>query len=74
MVMGDDSYLKGRGFKSRCHILDGDLDIFSQYFVVKIVLFVWKDRKETKKRPGLAHLKKEKVTNRVGPFKKRISN
>ena len=44
MVMGDDSYLKGRGFKSRCHILDGDLDIFSQYFVVKIVLFVCLER------------------------------
>ena len=44
MVMGDDSYLKGRGFKSRCHILDGDLDIFSQYFAVKIVLFVCLER------------------------------
>ena len=28
---------------------------FSHWFVVKIVLFGWKDRKQTKKRPGLAH-------------------
>ena len=33
-------------------------DIFSHWFVVKIVLFVWKDEKFTKKWPGLAHLKK----------------
>ena len=28
MVMGDFSCLKGRGFKSWRHILDGHLDIF----------------------------------------------
>ena len=55
MVMGDDSCSKGLGFESQCHILDGHLDIFSHWFVVKFVLFVWKDRKLTKKRPGLAN-------------------
>ena len=44
VVMGDDSCLRGRGFKSWHHILDV-LDIFSLWFVVKIVLFVWKDQK-----------------------------
>ena len=34
------------------------MDIFSNWFVVKIVLFVWKDLKHKRKRPGLAHLKK----------------
>ena len=29
VVTGDDSYLKGRGFGCRSHILDGHLDIFS---------------------------------------------
>ena len=29
VVMGDDSCLKVCWFKSRCHILDGYLDIFS---------------------------------------------
>ena len=33
------------------------MDIFSHWFVAKIVLFAWKDRKETKKRPGFPHLK-----------------
>ena len=36
VVMGDDSCLRGRGFKSRYHILDGH---FSHWFVVKMVLF-----------------------------------
>ena len=40
VVMGDDSSLKGRGFKSWHHILDWH---FSHWFVLKIVLFVWKD-------------------------------
>ena len=42
MVMGDDSCSRGCGFESRHHILDG---YFSHWFVGKIVLFVWKDRK-----------------------------
>ena len=54
VVMGGDACSKGRGFKSRCRILDGH-DIFSHWFVVKIVLFVRKRPKINKKRPGLAH-------------------
>ena len=42
VVMGDDSCSKGRGFESQCLVLDGH---FSHWFVVKIVLFVWKDQK-----------------------------
>ena len=42
VVMGRDSRSKGRGFESRHRILDGH---FSHIFVVKIVMFVWKDRK-----------------------------
>ena len=37
MVMGVDSYSKGREFKSRHLILDGH---FSHLFVVKIVMYV----------------------------------
>ena len=36
VVMGDDSCSKGCEFESRCHILDGHLDIFSHLFVVKL--------------------------------------
>ena len=36
VVMGDNSCSKGRGFKSRRHILDGHLDIFSHLFVGKL--------------------------------------
>ena len=39
MVIGGDSRTEGRGFESRCRILDGP-DIFSHLFVVRIVLFV----------------------------------
>ena len=60
-VMGDDSSPRGHGFKSQRRILDG-LVIFSRLFVVKIVLFVWKGRKLTKKRIV------------VGPFKKEWKN
>ena len=38
--MGDDSCLRGRGFESRSHKLDGH-DKFWLWFVVKIVLFVF---------------------------------
>ena len=37
VVMGDDSYLRGRGFESQSRTLDGH---FSHWFVVKMVLFV----------------------------------
>ena len=43
-------------FESQHHILDGH---FLHLFVVKIVLFVSKDRKSTKKKPGIAIFLKE---------------
>ena len=54
MVMGGDSFSKGYGFESQQHLLDG---YFSHLFVVKIVLFVWKDENK-RKRPGMAHFYK----------------
>ena len=48
MVMGDDSFLKGRGFESQRHILDG-------HFFTLICL---ERPKINKNRPRLAHLKK----------------
>ena len=51
MVMGGDSCSEGRWFECKLRILDGH---FSHFFVVKIVMFVSKDKK-TKKRPGIAH-------------------
>ena len=41
VVMGGDSCSKGCGFESQHRILDGQ---FSHSFVVKIVMFVWKDK------------------------------
>ena len=57
VVMVNDSCSRGRGFESQHRILDGH-DIFSHWFVVKIVLFVWKRPRINKKRPGLAHFLK----------------
>ena len=51
VVMGGDSRSKGRGFESRRLIPDG-LDIFSHWFDVKIVLFVWKRLKINEKEAG----------------------
>ena len=56
VVMGDDSCLRGRGFKSRRHIWTW---YFSYLFLVKTVLFVWKDdnkQKEAGIRPFLKSL------------------
>ena len=39
MVMGGDLCYEGCGFESRRHLLDGH-NIFSQIFVVRIVMFV----------------------------------
>ena len=55
VVMGDNSCSRGCVSKSQRHKLDGH---FSHWFVVKIVLFVWKDQKINEKEVG------------VGPFKK----
>ena len=52
VVMGGDSCSKGREFESGHRILNGP---FLHLFVVKIVMCVWKDENEWKKRPGLAH-------------------
>ena len=46
VVMGGDSCSEGRGFESQHSILDGHL------FVVKIVMFVWKDEKKRKRVRG----------------------
>ena len=48
VVMGGDSCSKGRGFESRRRILDGH-NIFSHIFVVKIVMFVWRDKNKWKR-------------------------
>ena len=53
VAMGDDSCSKGSGFESWRRILAGH---FSHWFVVKILLFVWKDWKNEKEAG-------------VGPFK-----
>ena len=66
VVMGDNSCLSGRGFESRRRILDG---YYSHCFVVKIVLFYWKDQKQTKKSLGLERrwkLKSTEVTESSG--------
>ena len=44
--MGGDSCSEGRGFKSHCCILDGH---FSHLYLVKIVMFVWKDKNKLKR-------------------------
>ena len=65
VVMGDNSCSKGRGFESQHHILDG------HYFALiccKIVCL--KRPKINKKKPGLANLKK----NRVTPSSSMITN
>ena len=54
VVLGGDSASKGRGFESLTHKQDGH---FSHLFVVKIVMFVWKDEKKWKEA-GMAHLEK----------------
>ena len=54
VVMGGDSHSESRGFESRHRILDGN--VFT-YLLQNFIMFVWKDQKQTKKRPELAHLK-----------------
>ena len=57
VVMGDDSCSRVRMFESRRHILDGH-DFFTWICCKKcIVCLKW--TKINKKRPGLAHLKKQ---------------
>ena len=56
--MEGDSCLKGRGFEYHLNILDGQ---FLRMFVVKIVMFVWKDENKWK-------------SGREGPLKNLITN
>ena len=58
VVTGGDSCTEGRGFESQHQILDG---YFSHLFVVKIVMFVWKDENKLKETVD-------------GPFKKEFLN
>ena len=63
--MGGDSRPRSRGFESRYRILDGH---FITY-IVKIVMFVWKDQKYTIKEAGdYPFFKKNK--NGKNPIKK----
>ena len=57
VVLGGDSCSKGCGLESRRRILDGH-EIFSHWFVVNIVLFVWKRPKINEKEAGTAHFLK----------------
>ena len=59
VVMGGDSNYKGREFESQCHTLDGH---FSHWFVVKTVLFVWKDEINEKEAGVGPYLKKLTVS------------
>ena len=55
VVMGGDSCNEGRGFKSQNCILDGH---FSHLIVIKIVIFVWKDKINEKEAAVGAFFKK----------------
>ena len=59
VVMGDNSCLRGCGFKFRHHILDGH-DIFLHWFFVKIVLFCLKKLKINYKEAGVGPFLKNK--------------
>ena len=51
MVMGEDSYLRGRGFESQCHILDGH---FFALICCKNCIFCLKKTKINEKEAGVA--------------------
>ena len=59
VVMGDDSWLRGCGFESRRHILDG-IKKFSHWFFCKNCIDVCLKRPKIIRKRG-----------RVGPFKKK---
>ena len=56
MVMGDDSCLKGHGFESQHHMLDGH---FFTLICCKNCIVCLKGPKINEKEAGLAHLKKQ---------------
>ena len=45
VVMRGDSCSEGHGFESQHHMVDGH---FSHLFAVKIVMYVWKDKRNQK--------------------------
>ena len=60
VVKGGDSWSEGHGFKSQHRILDGH---FSHMFVVKIVMFVWKDENKWKKQIIVKSIEKLALKN-----------
>ena len=60
VVMGDNSCLKGHGFKSWCHILDGHFFTLIYY---KNCIVCFKKTKNKQKKVGLALLKKINFKN-----------
>ena len=58
--MEGDSCLKGRGFEYHLNILDGQ---FLRMFVVKIVMFVWKDENKWKKQIIVKSIEKLALKN-----------
>ena len=57
--MREDSWSKGRGFKSPHHTLNGH---FSHLFVAQIVMLVWKDENKRKRGRGWATFFKKITT------------
>ena len=58
MVMGGDSCSEGHEFESQHYILDGH---FSHIFVVRIVMFVLKDKNNRKRGRGWSIFKKDYI-------------
>ena len=55
MVMGEDSFSKGRGFKTWRQILDGHLEFFHIEIVVKNCIFCLKRLKINEKEAGVGN-------------------
>ena len=65
VVMWGDLCSKGRGFESQRRILDGH-NIFSDMFVVRNVMFVWKDENKQKRgREWPIFIKNDSINNCV---------
>ena len=68
VVIGDDSCWEVVGLNpGRLYWME----FFSDWFVVNFVLFAWKDQKQMKKKPGLAHFFK-KIFSFVGSISKHL--
>ena len=70
MVMGDDSYLKGRGSESLCRILDEHLDIDC----CKIVFFFEKKPKINNKEAGVGPVLKIPLRIRFREFPRLVTS